>query len=84
MSKSFLIVDTPESCWQCDIENGHYCGITNEYIDDDEYEEIPDWCPLRKMMERMEENKYHNDYEKGFTEGFNSCLNRILKDGEIS
>ena len=81
MSKSILIVDTPESCWQCDLENGHHCGITHEYIEDDEYEGIPDWCPLREIMDRMEENRFHNDYETAFTEGFNSCLNRLFSDG---
>lgn len=52
MSKSILVIDTPENCCGCDLEYGHYCGKEKRYIDEEEFETIPDWCPLRYLPEK--------------------------------
>lgn len=79
MSKSILVIDTQESCWGCDLEYGHYCEKEKMYIGEEEFETIPDWCPLRDLPEKKEENKYHNNYERGIVDGFNTCIDEILK-----
>ncbi len=86
MSKSILIIDTPECCDMCKM------GFHNEYSDGFEcfWESTkhlvnpkgkrPDWCPLKEMPLKKLWNKYHNDYEKGSTDGFNDCIDEILKE----
>lgn len=79
MSKSILVIDTPESCWGCDLENGHYCGKEERYIGKEEFETIPDWCPLRDLPEKKNRSIYYNSYETGCVDGFNACIDEILK-----
>lgn len=79
MSKSILVIDTPENCMRCDLENRHHCVWGMRYIEDFEFEFIPDWCPVKSVPRKKEENKYHNNYEKGYDAGFNACIDKILK-----
>ncbi len=93
MSKSILVIDTPERCSTCEFlkrtdEDYCYCGRlgfdyqVNEYMRSTPKGK-PDWCPLRALPEKKEENKYHNDYEIGTVDGFNACIDEILKGGEV-
>lgn len=93
MSKSILVIDTPERCSMCKFmrntdEEYHYCRVLGFDYQVDDYMRSapkgkPDWCPLRDLQEKKEENKYNNSYEKGMKDGFNTCINEILKgDGE--
>lgn len=77
MSKSILVVDTPENCCGCDLEYGHYCGKEKRYIDEEEFETIPDWCPLRDLPGKAN----HPDYcDNGrYDKGWNACIDEILK-----
>lgn len=94
MSKSILVIDTPEGCIRCDcchtkyydfrerIDGEKICGIENMNVDD--YCDginlrKPDWCPLRDFPEKKCENKYYNEYERGIIDGFNTCIEEILK-----
>lgn len=94
MSKSILVIDTPEGCVRCDcchtkdydfrerIDGEKICGIENMNVDD--YCDginlrKPDWCPLRVLPEKK-------DMEPGKTiiravqhEGWNMCIDKILK-----
>lgn len=89
MSKSILVIDTPERCSMCEFlkstdEEYCYCGRlgfdyrVNEYMRSMPKGK-PDWCPLRDFPEKKEENKYHNNYERGIVDGFNACIDEILK-----
>lgn len=91
MSKSILVIDTPECCCQCSFSgaDGDYCCLKENMVSDsnliseEEYlNKKPDWCPLRDLPEKKEENKYHNNYERGIVDGFNACINKLLKGGE--
>lgn len=84
MSKSILVIDTPESCHKCEFsEFGDLiCGIARCNMSKKESNKKPNWCPLRDLPEKKEENKYNNSYEKGMKDGFNTCINEILKGGE--
>lgn len=67
MSKSVLVIDTPEhGCISCLIGQNHsnsletciYCPIAEKCVLDKEAEAIPDWCPLvdlpkKKIMETI-------------------------------
>lgn len=91
MSKSILVIDTPENCEKCPFCRGwNVCKIMKYLngekiisiytVDHQIFEENkPDWCPLRGLPEKKEENKYHNSYEKGKVDGFNACIDEILK-----
>ena len=58
MSKSILIIDTPEDCYSCDLckEDNQtyrpYCSIN--YRDIFYTPEKPDWCPLQPIPEKHE------------------------------
>lgn len=86
MNKSILIMDTPEGCSQCGIENGHFCLAGNRCIDNDEYETIPDWCPLQRLPEKKKTINYNQFGTFGIEEamlnkfiyGWNSCIDDIL------
>lgn len=82
MSKSILVIDTPENCCGCDLEYGHYCGKEKRYISEEEFESIPDWCPLRCLPEVKKVRNFcigPGDYEqKGYQQGWNMCIDEIL------
>lgn len=63
MSKSVLVMDTPEhGCISCLIGRNHsnsletciYCPIAGKSALDEEAEIIPDWCPLKPLPEKKE------------------------------
>lgn len=70
MSKSVLVIDTPESCLDCrfcyELDEGveAYCSISDDDKDaslmkkiDCEYgycQGKPDWCPLKPLPEKKE------------------------------
>lgn len=89
MSKSVLIIDTPESCRSCYLRgftlNLQYCRGKLKDIKD--VSTKPDWCPLMDLPE-----KYNGDYsanmsDASFVEGWNQCIDEITGgevDGEIN
>lgn len=81
MSKSILVMDTPECCCGCDLESGHYCGKEKRYITKEEFEIIPDWCPLMAFPEKkvMDFREECNMYISRYWEGYNACIDEILK-----
>lgn len=93
MSKSVLIIDTPDCCGRCifaeDDASGMYCIAHDEdYIDiPDTMGGKPDWCPLRDLQMKKElmkipERPTMRDFErKGYQNGWNACLDAIT--GEV-
>lgn len=85
MSKSILVIDTPENCYNCDLKYGYFCGKTKRWIDEDCFPK-PDWCPFRDLPEKKEVRNFclgEGDCEqKGYQKGFNSCIDEILKGGD--
>lgn len=91
MSKSVLVMDTPETCLDC-----MFCLEFDEGVDgrcsvvpEDEYNGFfrriecdggycqgkPDWCPLKEVPERR---KYDEEFFNGDIKGWNDCLKTIL------
>ena len=92
MAKAVLVMDMPECCADCYCgyferdtkELNLVCGATGE---DANNVGKPDWCPLRKLPERMEVCGTYNAayYAKGgkmpsYKTGWNACLDEILKE----
>ncbi len=93
MSKSILIIDTPESCSKCPLFSGIYTdmncranGRTIDYPFPDK--RISDWCPLREIPEKKTDVYYCRNgvlglnqlSERRFADGYNACISEILKE----
>jgi hypothetical protein len=75
MPKAVLIMDMPENCFKCKLQNWANCRITNKcHVG----ECRPDWCPLRELPEKKE-RRIGEHGERMFRAGFNACLNEIMR-----
>lgn len=93
MSKSVLVIDTPESCLDCrfcyELDEGieACCSISDDDKDaslmkkiDCEYgyhQSKPDWCPLMDLPEKDNGDYPANTSDAGFAEGQNQCIDEI-------
>ena len=90
MSKSVLVIDTPESCLDCqfcyELDEGEaYCSISDDDKDTSLMKKIdceygycqgkPDWCPL---MDLPEKDDFDDEYYTGYHDGWNRCLEEIV------
>lgn len=82
MSKSILVIDTPEGCGDCPLcgesfmTYREYCRITATYI---WTADKPTWCPLKPLPEKLSPTGYPNDdYGDGYVNGYNECIDEIL------
>lgn len=95
MSKSILVIDTPECCCQCRFSgaDGDYCCLKEDMVSDsnmiseEEYlNKKPDWCPLRDLPEKKKVRYFclgQNDYsQQGYQQGWNACIDEILEGVE--
>ena len=57
MSKSILVIDTPEHCGECPfrsfINYGKWCAAYDDTCID-HYPAKPEWCPLKPAPEKIE------------------------------
>jgi len=84
MSKAILVIDMPDSCWNCSLiikkENGcKVCPVTNCTLISRDGKFT--WCPLKPMPEKRNVNDIWtmggcigDDYSVGW----NTCINEIL------
>lgn len=84
MSKSVLVIDTPEDCESCVLHGGifhSFCKINCRYIED--LSPKPDWCPLKPLPEKMIIPRgARNTDGLEYASGYNTCINEI-KGGEV-
>lgn len=87
MSKSILVIETPDSCSQCPLFVGSYSdmcceGLNNRGIDYPYPENFrQEWCPLKQVPEKYEINRSKCSdpfYEFEFEYGYNQCIDEIL------
>ena len=91
MSKSIIVIDTPNTCGEClfnQIYNPSFCSdltvctaVKNRLFiwQDDK----PKWCPLRPLPNRKEDLHYPcNEYLQAVNEGWNVCLDEITGETE--
>lgn len=85
MSKSVLVIETPENCISCSISRDcsdmleicTFCPIAGKCVLDKEAEVIPDWCPLMDLPEKDNGDYPSNTFDAGFAEGRNQCIDEI-------
>lgn len=84
MSKSILVIDTPECCCQCRFSgaDGDYCCLKENMVSDsnliseEEYlNKKPDWCPLRELPEKKPKVKYQGNGCFGINEAVKNSFN---------
>ena len=94
MSKSILVIDTPERCSMCKFlqttdEKYSYCGILGFDYQVNEYmrsmpEGKPKCCPLRetkiRKMPYSDTDALDAEFIVYYKEGFNAAINEILKE----
>ena len=78
MSKSVLVMETPEDCYSCYlrkfIRGLPYCAVKLEHIKDSNIK--PDWCPL-KPLPKYKSMEKPRVYECGKMYGWNRCIDEI-------
>lgn len=77
MSKSILVINTPESCSKCPLFFGAYtdmvCKANNRTINYPYPDnKIQEWCPLHDMPKKYE------TVSMSFERGYNACIEEIL------
>ena len=83
MSKSVLVIDTPENCYLCclrreSIRNCPYCEAKLKGIKDLSVK--PDWCPLNPLPEKKEYIVPIDNIESQkdiIAVGWNACIDEI-------
>lgn len=78
MSKSALVIDTPENCRSCYLRgftlNLQYCRGKLKDIKDTSVK--PDWCPLKPLPEKMT-GVAQTDHWNSIKAGWNGCIDEI-------
>ncbi len=87
MSKSILVVDTPEYCAECPCSDDctEVCRPLDRLITEVNGEcEKPDWCPLRDIPGRKPEPRHTSEtaYTLGIYKGWNNCIDEVLREAE--
>ena len=88
MSKSILVIDTPENCASCQMCNMNLFDISksdvqcqlnkNEDISWGKAEtEKPDWCPLKEIPKKPDSPPINSE---SYVAGWNDCIDEILKE----
>lgn len=76
MNKGIIVMDMPENCENCSCchtdDYNYYCKCNGKRVD---WEEKPDWCPIRPMPEKA----FHEEFcDNGrYDNGWNDCLREI-------
>lgn len=94
MSKSVLVIDTPENCLDCrfcyELDEGveACCSISDDDEDASLMKKIdcehgycqgkPDWCPLMDLPEKYNFDDQYDEYYTGYRDGWNRCLEEIV------
>lgn len=94
MAKAVLVMDMPERCDKCLLllkipqKDGLALCLARPTSGQEEYNPKrekswrPDWCPLRKLPEKIPdlEHGYENVEKSIIRTGWNACLDAIAKE----
>ena len=83
MSKSVLVIDTPENCGKCKFISEFWCRAMNgRRVPNNDV--IPNWCPLKPLPDKMKlTGVYGREYFKSngkmpsYKIGWNDCIDAI-------
>lgn len=80
MSKSVLVIDTPENCGKCKFISGFWCRAMNgRRVPNNDV--IPNWCPLKPLPEKMT-GVAQTDHWNSIKAGWNACIDEITGRGD--
>lgn len=86
MSKAVLVIDMPEGCNDCVLNNCHFCDVTNENIESYMYDimevDKPDWCPLKELPHKRYHSAYGVPIEMSEDKIWNKCIDKIIGEDE--
>ena len=81
MSKSVLVIDTPEKCIRCPLLNdADECTVQDanaNFNAGDSWDELMKGCPLKELPKEENGDEDLCSFDRGWTAGFNTCLQRI-------
>lgn len=79
MSKSVLVIDTPENCGKCKFISEFWCRAMNgRKVPKNDV--IPVWCPLKPLPEKMTIPRgARNTDDLEYAAGYNTCINEITR-----
>lgn len=81
MSKSVLVIDTPENCGKCKFISGFWCrAMDGRRVPNNDV--IPNWCPLKPLPEKSTTENDMTDYQCGMVDGRNQCIDEITGGGD--
>ena len=90
MSKSVLVIDTPEKCIHCPLLNSaDECTVQDDdanFNAGDSWDELMKGCPLKPLPEKMT-GVAQTDHWNSIKAGWNGCIDEITGgevDGEIN
>ena len=82
MSKSVLVIDTPDKCIHCPLLTGaDECMVQDDdanFNASDSWDELMKGCPLKPLPEKSTTENDMTDYQCGMVDGRNQCLNEIV------
>lgn len=75
MSKSVLVIDTPENCGKCKFISGFWCrAMGDRRVPNNDA--IPNWCPLKPLPEKITRVAV-TDHWNSIKAGWNNCIDAI-------
>lgn len=84
MSKSVLVIDTPENCGKCKFISEFWCrAMDGRRIPNNDV--IPNWCPLKPLPEKKEYIVPIDNVESQkdiIAVGWNACLREITETSD--
>lgn len=78
MSKSVLVINTPENCGKCRFVNEFWCRANGRILS--RYDTFPIWCPLKPLPEKKEYIVPIGNVESQkdiIAVGWNACIDEI-------
>ena len=98
MSKSVLVIDTPNTCLDCmfcfELDEGinACCSVMSDENDKSLCRDIqcvggycqgkPDWCPLKELPEEENSDYCLDEYCDGYDDGWNALRRKILGENK--
>lgn len=80
MSKSVLVIDTPENCGKCKFISEFWCRAMNgRRVPNNDV--IPNWCPLKPLPEKMT-GVAQTDHWNSIKAGWNGCIDEITGEAK--
>lgn len=77
MSKSILVIDTPENCGKCEFYDKENDECKKEEFAVCYEHRMGDRCPLKPIP-----SKQYTNPMNGYIAGYNACIDEILKGGD--